>query len=136
MFDVNAEKIHCSHCNKEIGRDDKFIFIHYLSFNSFIKHNTEPKCFCCTECAKLNEPTLETFINDMVVKHRNLYMYSPDSIFFHNNDVDIENEQPRMIALVQAFNLLVDKYHTSRLFIELNATLNKLKKRQEKQMKD
>ena len=66
-FDVNVEKIHCSHCNKEIGRDDKFIFTHNISFNPHINHNDESKCFCCVECAKLDEPMLEIFINDMIV---------------------------------------------------------------------
>ena len=63
------KKINCSHCNKEIGRDDKFIFTHHISFNTNINHNDESKCFCCVECAKLDEPMLEIFINDMIVKN-------------------------------------------------------------------
>ena len=135
MFNVNVEKIHCNHCNKEIGRDDKFTFIHHISFNPHINHNDESKCFCCVECAKLDEPMLETFINDMVVRNRNLYMYSPDTIFF-NDDIEKDDERPRIMALIEVFNEFVNKYHSDRVFIELNTTLNKLKKRQEEQMED
>ena len=134
-FDVNVEKIHCSHCNKEIGRDDKFIFIHNISFNPHINHNDESKCFCCTECAKLDEPMLEIFINDMIIKKRNMYMYSPDTIFF-TDDIEKEDERPKIITLVKTFNEFINKYHSDRIFIELNATLNKLKERHEEQMKD
>ena len=134
-FDVNVEKIHCSHCNKEIGRDDKFIFTHNISFNSHINHNDESKCFCCIECAKLDEPMLEIFINDMIIKKRNMYMYSPDTIFF-TDDIEKEDERPKIITLVKTFNEFINKYHSDRIFIELNATLNKLKERHEEQMKD
>ena len=134
-FDVNAEKIHCSHCNKEMGRDDKFIFTHNISFNPRINRNDESKCFCCVECAKLDEPMLEIFINDMIVKKRNLYMYSPDTIFF-TDDIEKEDERPRIMTLVKTFNEFINKYHSDRVFIELNATLNKLKERHEEQMKD
>ena len=58
-FDVNAEKIHCTHCNKEIGRDDKFIFIHYLLRRPINVNEENPKCYCCVNCAKLDEPLLE-----------------------------------------------------------------------------
>ena len=135
MFDVNAEKIHCSHCNKEMNRNDKFIFIHYL-FNHFPNPIiNDPKCFCCVDCAKQDEPLLETFINDMVIKHRKCNMYSPNTIFF-TDDIDRESEQSRMITLVKAFNLFVSKYNANKVYIELYTSLNELKKRQEKQMKD
>ena len=134
-FDVNVEKIHCSHCNKEMDRDDKFIYTHHISFNPNINHNDESKCFCCVECSKLDEPMLEIFINDMVVKKRNLYMYSPDTIFF-TDDIEKEDERPRIMTLVRTFNEFINKYHSDRVFIELNATLNKLKERHEEQMKD
>ena len=29
-FGVNVEKIHCSHCNKEMDRDDKFMCSSYF----------------------------------------------------------------------------------------------------------
>ena len=132
-FDVNVEKIHCSRCNKEMGRDDKFIYTHNISFNPHI--NDESKCFCCVECAKLDEPMLEIFINDMIVKKRNMYMYSPDTIFF-TNDIEKEDERPRIMTLAKTFNEFINKYHCDRIFIELNTTLNKLKERQEEQMKD
>lgn len=132
-FDVNVEKIHCSHCNKEMGRDDKFIFTHHISFNPHINHD-ESKCFCCVECSKLDEPMLEIFINDMIVKKRNLYMYSPDTIFF-TDDIEKEDERPRIMTLVKTFNEFINKYHSDRVFIELNATLNKLKEQHEEQMK-
>ncbi len=135
MFDVNAEKIHCSHCNKEIGRDDKFIFTHYLSFNPYINHISGSKGFCCIECAKLNDSSLETFINDMAVKHYKSHMYSPNSIL-HIDDIDEETERPRIAALSQALNSIVDKYNAHGVFIEINTTLNELKERQEEQMKD
>ena len=138
-FDVNVEKIHCNHCNKEIGKDDEFTFIHYLSYNPYnIDINNEPKCFCCVECAKLDEPMLETFINDMVVKNRNLYMYSPDTIFCRD-DIKKEDKQPKtmeLVGLIGTLNEFIDKYHSDKVFIELNTTLNKLKKRQEEQIKD
>ena len=134
-FDVNVEKIHCSHCNKEMGRDDKFIYTHNISFNPHINHDDESKCFCCVECAKLDEPMLEIFINDMIVKNRNLYMYSPDTIFF-TDDIEKEYERHRIIALVRTFDEFINKYHCDRIFIELNTTLNKLKERHEEQMKD
>ena len=134
-FDVNAEKIYCNHCNKTIGRDDKFIFTHYL-LNQFPNTDTnEPKCFCCTGCAKLDNPLLETFINDMVIKNRNRYMYSQKTVFF-TDEIEFENERPRIIALTKAFNLFVNKYNYDKLYIELNTTLNKLKMRQEEQMED
>ena len=135
MFDVNAEKIHCSHCNKEMGRDDKFIFTHYLFYRLPNPIINDPKCFCCAECAKQDEPLLETFISDMIIKHRKCNMYSPNTIFF-TDDIERESEQSRMIALVQAFNSFVNKYNANKVYIELNATLNKLKKRQEEQMED
>ena len=78
---------------------------------------------------------LEIFINDMIVKERNLYMYSPDTIFF-TDDIEMEDERPRIMALVRTFNEFINKYHCDRIFIELNATLNKLKEQQEEQMKD
>ena len=133
-FDVNVEKIYCSHCNKEISRNDKFIFIRYLSFDPYII-NIKPKCFCCVKCAKLDEPMLETFINDMVVKKRNMYMYSSDTIFFRD-DFEKEDERPRIMALIEVFNEFINKYHSEKVFIELNTTLNKLKMRQEEQMED
>ena len=135
MFDVNVEKIHCSHCNKEIGRNDKFVFTHYISFNPNINHNDESKCFCCIECAKLDDSTLETFINDMVIKNYKSHMYSPDTIFF-TDDIEKEYERPRIMTLVRVFNEFINKFHCDRIFIELNTTLNKLKERQEEQMKD
>ena len=134
-FDVNVEKIHCSHCNKEMGRDDKFIFTHHIYFNPNINHNDESNCFCCAECAKLDEPMLEIFINDMIVKKRDLYMYSPDTIFF-TDDIEKKDERPRIMTLVRTFNEFINKYHSDRVFIELNTTLNKLKERHEEQMKD
>lgn len=134
MFNINVKKIHCNHCNKEMGRDDKFIFIHHISFKTHINHD-ESKCFCCVECAKLDEPMLETFINDMVVKKRNQYMYGPDTIFF-TDDIKKEYERPRIMTLVRVFNEFINKFHCDRIFIELNTTLNKLKERQEEQMKD
>ena len=134
-FDVNVEKIHCSRCNKEMGGDDKFIYTHHISFNPNINHNDDSKCFCCVECAKLDEPMLEIFINDMVVKKRNMYMYSPDTIFF-TDDIEKEDERPRIMTLVRTFNEFINKYHSDRVFIELNTTLNKLKERHEEQMKD
>ena len=134
-FDVNVEKIHCGHCNKEIGRNDKFIFTHYLFNNVPNQVDNESKCFCSTECAKLDEPTLETFINDMVVKNRNHYMYNTNSIFF-TDDIENEIEKPRIMELVKAFNSFVNKYNSHTLYIELNTTLDKLKERQEERMKD
>ena len=134
-FDVNIEKIHCNHCNKEICRDDKFIFTHYLLSHFPNTDTNEPKCFCCTECVKLDDPLLETFINDMVIKKHNRYMYSSKTIFF-TDEIEFENEQPRIIALAKAFNLFVNKYNYDKLYIELNTTLNKLKMRQEEQMED
>ena len=134
-FDVDAEKIYCNYCNKTIGRDDKFIFIHHL-LNQFPNPDiNEPKCFCCTKCVKLDDPLLETFINDMAIKNRNRYMYSSKTIFFPD-EIEFENEQPRIITLTKAFNLFVNKYNYDRLYIELNTTLNKLKMRQEEQMED
>lgn len=133
-FDVvNVEKIYCNHCKKEIGRDDKFVFTHYL-FNRFPLHvNNEPKCFCCVECAKLNEPLLETFICDMVLKNRKCYMYNTGTIFFTD---EIEREQSRVMTLVKAFNEFVNKYNVNELYIEIDATLNKLKERQKQAMDD
>ena len=133
-FDVNVEKIYCSHCNKEMDRDDKFIFIRYLSLNPYAI-NIKLKCFCCVKCAKLDEPILETFINDMIVKKRNMYMYSSDTIFF-GDDFEKEDERPRIMALIEVFNEFINKYHSEKVFIELNTTLSKLKERQEEQMKD
>ena len=136
MFNVNVEKIHCNYCNKEMSRDDKFIFTHNISFNPRINRNDESKYFCCVECTKLDEPMLETFINDMVVvKKRNLYMYGPDTIFF-TDDIEKEDERSRIMSLVGTFNEFINKYHCDRIFIELNTTLNKLKERYEEQMKD
>ena len=133
MFDVNAEKICCSHCKKVLGRDDKFILTHYLLYRFPNPAKNEPKCFCCKECAILDEPLLETFLIDMAIKCRNLYMYSPDRFSFLD---DIGNEQPRLITLAQAFNSFVSKYNANRIYIELNTSLNKLKRRQEEQMND
>lgn len=132
-FDV--EKIHCSHCNKEIGRNDKFIFTHYLFNNVPNQVDSESKCFCSTECAKFNEPLLEMFINDMIVKNRNRYMYNTNSILF-TDEIEFENKRSKIIELVKAFNSFVNKYNSHTLYIELNTTLNKLKERHENQMKD
>lgn len=134
-FDVNVEKINCTHCNKEIGRDDKFIFTHYL-FNRFPLHvDHKPKCFCCAECAKHDDPLLETFISDMVIKNRTSYMYNTGTIFF-TDKINLPSEESRMITLVKAFNEFVNKYNVNELYIELNATLNKLKERQKQAMDD
>ena len=62
-------------------------------------------------------------------------MYSPDTIFF-TDDIEKEDERPRIMTLVKTFNEFINKYHSDRIFIELNATLNKLKERHEEQMKD
>lgn len=134
-FDVNVEKINCTHCNKEIGRDDKFIFTHYL-FNRFPMHIVnKPKHFCCVECAKHDDPLLETFIADMVIKDRTSYMYNTGTLFF-TDEIELPSEQSRMITLVKAFNEFVNKYNVNELYIELNATLNKFKERLKQQVTD
>ena len=135
MFDINVEKINCSRCNKEIGRDDKFIFTHYLLNHLPNTDTNKSKCFCSTECAKSDEPLLEMFINDMVIKNRNRYMYNTNSIFF-TDEIEFENEQSRMMELVKAFNSFVNKYNSHTLYIELNTTLNELKERHDGQIKD
>ena len=118
-FDVNAEKIYCTHCNKEIGRNDKFIFIHcLLSFDN-------PKCFCSVDCIKQYDPNLALFIYDMTLKGHRVYMYTPYTI---TPLVYSENK-----PLIDAFNLFSKNHHSNRLYIEMDATLNNLKKRLEEQ---
>lgn len=137
MFDVNAEKIHCCHCKKAIGRDDKFILVHYMTKLFTSTDGKDPKYFCSTDCAKSFDPELFVFLGDMALRYRNHYMYDPDTITFPNIiDMIPQSRDPKIMSLIQAFKKLVSKHNVVRIYIERNATLNKLKERQEEQMKD
>ena len=65
----------------------------------------------------------------MVIKGRKTYMYTPHSM---NNPLIYSESKP----LIDVFNLFMEKYHSVRLYIELDTTLNRLKERQEEQIDD
>lgn len=135
-FDVNAEYIVCKHCGKKIYRDDKFTLVHYMT-KLFVLDNEVPNCFCSEDCAKAFDPELFVFLGDMALRNRTQYMYDPNTITFPNALTMVpQSSDPKIMSLMRAFKKLVSKNNIVRIYIERNATLNKLKERQKQAMDD
>ena len=138
-FDVNVENVRCKSCGKTINRDDKFIFISKIHMNlakpdDIVTHDVD--CFCSTKCVDSFNSTYTKLLFQMSKHNRKLYMFSLDQQQQCKTDHDFMENRFPILKAFEEFAIMYPNKKYNHVYIERDATLNGLQKRQKEQMED